>query len=84
MGFIDDISLLTYSDSIERNVKNLEKAYKKCQNWAKSHGARFNPDKSELIHFIGRKRKAQKALITLKGKTIKPSKSIKLLGAHLD
>ena len=32
MGFIDDISLLTYSDSTERNVKNLKKAYKKCLN----------------------------------------------------
>ena len=83
MGFIDDISLLTYSNSIERNVKNLKKAYKKCLNWAKSHGARFNPNKSELIHFTGR-RKAYKASITLEGEVIEPSKSIKLLGAHLD
>ena len=31
-GFIDDISLLTYSESTERNVRNLEKAYGKCLN----------------------------------------------------
>ena len=29
-GFVDDITLLTYSKSTERNVKVLEKAYKKC------------------------------------------------------
>ena len=57
-GFVDDISLLTYSKSTERNVRNLEKAYRKCLNWARTHGSRFNLEKSELIHFIGRKRKA--------------------------
>ena len=82
-GFVDDISLLTYSESTERNVRNLEKAYRKCLKWASSHGSRFNPKKSELIHFIGRKR-VYKALITLERRIIKPSKSIKLLGAYLD
>jgi len=82
-GFIDDISLLTYSESTERNVRNLEKAYGKCLNWARSHGSRFNPEKSELIHFIGRRR-VYRASITLEGRIIEPSKSIKLLGAHLD
>ena len=82
-GFIDDISLLTYSESTERNVRNLEKAYGKCLNWARSHGSRFNPKKSELIYFIGRRR-AYRAPITLEGRKIEPSKSIKLLGAYLD
>ena len=82
-GFVDDISLLTYSNSTERNVQNLEKAYRKCLNWARSHGSRFNPEKSELIHFIGR-RKAYKASITLEKKVIKPSKSIRFLGAYLN
>ena len=83
MGFVDDISLLTYSDSTERNVRNLEKTYEKYLNWTRSHESRFNPKKSELIYFIGRKR-AYKALITLEGRIIKPSKSIKLLEAYLD
>jgi len=30
MGFVDDISLLIYSKSTKRNVRNLEKAYRKC------------------------------------------------------
>ena len=80
---MDDISLHTYSESTERNVRNLEKAYKKYLKWASSYGSRFNSKKSELIYFIGRKR-AYKALITLERRIIKPSKSIKLLGAYLD
>ena len=57
--------------------------YKKCLKWARSHGSRFNPDKSELIHFT-RKRKAVKASINLEGEIIKPSKSIRFLGAFID
>jgi len=83
-GFVDDISLLTYSDSTTRNVQNLEKAYRKCQKWARTHGSRFNPEKSELIHFLGRRRKVYRAPITLEGKKIEPSRSIRLLGAYLD
>ena len=32
IGFIDDINILTYSKSLERNYKNLEKVYRKYQN----------------------------------------------------
>src|SRR5262249_26782015 len=73
IGFIDDISLLTYSKSTERNVRNLEKAYRKYLSWARSHRSRFNPEKSELIYFTER-RKAYSAPITLESKIIKPSK----------
>ena len=84
MGFVDDISLLTFSETTIRNVRNLKKAYRKCLNWARSHGSRFNPEKSELIHFIGRKRGAYDTPITLEGEKIKPSKTIRLLGVYLD
>ena len=83
-GFIDDISLLTYSKSTERNIKNLEKAYRKCLSWARTYESRFNPEKSELIHFLGRKRKARRPPITLEGRVIKPTKSIRFLGVFLD
>ena len=83
-GFVDDISLLTYSKSTKRNVKNLEKAYRKCLNWARTYGSRFNLEKSELIYFIERKRKAYKASIILKEKINKLAKSIRFLGAYLD
>ena len=62
---------------------NLEKVYKKYLSWVRTHEARFNPGKSELIHIIGRKRKVPMASITLKGKVIKPSRSIRFLGVHL-
>ena len=83
IGFVDDINILTYSKSLERNCKNLEKVYQKCQNWATSHGSKFNPKKFELIHFT-RKREALGKAITLEGVTIPPSKDIKILGVFLN
>ena len=53
-------------------------------NPASNLQSRFNPKKSELIHFIGRRRKVYIAPITLEGKIIEPSKSIKLLEVYLD
>ena len=81
--FVDNISLLTFSNTTERNVRNLKKAYRKYLNWARTYGSRFNPDKSELIYFTERK-KAYKASITLEGEEIKPSNTIRILGAYLD
>ena len=58
--------------------------YRKYLNWARTHGSRFNLKKSELIYFTGRRRKAYKALITLKGKVIKPTRFIRFLEVYLD
>jgi hypothetical protein len=85
---VDDVNILTYSTSIKRNCENLEKAYIKCINWAKTHGSKFNPEKSELIHFIKytRQKRLDKMDISLKleGSIIEPSKSIRILGVYLD
>ena len=84
---MDDITILTYSSSTAQNSENLRKVYEKCIKWAKTHGSKFNPEKSELIHFLGRKRgknRANRASINLEGSIIEPSKFIKVLGAYLD
>ena len=83
-GFVDDVTILTYSSSIVRNVQNLEKAYDKCLKWAKTHGSKFNPDKTELIHFSRKRKYPEGASIALEGFTIEPSQEIKILGVYLD
>ena len=80
---MDDINILTASPSIQRNCINLGKAYLKCIEWAGTHGSKFNPEKSKLIHFIGQRRLKTRA-ISLEGSIIEPSKTIKVLGAYLD
>ena len=81
-GFVDDIALLTYSRSVKRNIYTLQKAYQECLKWATSHGSKFNAEKSELIHFT--RRKDSRLGITLEGKTIPPSKEVRLLGVYFN
>jgi hypothetical protein len=38
-GFADDVTLIVYSRTVERNCELLKKAYKKCLKWVKTHGS---------------------------------------------
>lgn len=49
-AFVDDVHLLAFSKSTERNCQLLEKAHEVCIRWAKTHGASFAPQKYELVH----------------------------------
>jgi len=50
-GFVDDTNLVTWGTSAQANCHRLESAHSWCIAWAKRHGARFAPDKYQLIHF---------------------------------
>ena len=50
--FVNDINILTYSESTERNCEMLEKTWKKVVEWAERHDFKFNERKHELIHFL--------------------------------
>ena len=49
-GFVDNVNILTYSESIEQNCKKLAEIHVECQKWARKHGSQFCSDKYKLIH----------------------------------
>jgi len=53
-AFIDDTHILTYGNSTERNCRTLERIHRECEEWSRTHGAKFAPKKYELIHFAKR------------------------------
>jgi len=55
-GFVDDTNLVTWGTLAQANCRRLESAHNQCIAWAKRHGARFAPDKYQLIHFTRRRR----------------------------
>ncbi len=84
-GFMDDINILTYSESTEQNCLKLAEIHKKCQSWAGKHGSKFCPDKYELIHFSRTKKKFNmSAEIKLGDQSIGPKSDIRILGVRLD
>ena len=85
MGFVDDINILTYGKTIERNCQTLSGVHAECERWARKHGAIFVFKKYELIYLIRTPRKFNiTANITFKGRTITPKKHIRILGIQID
>lgn len=50
-GFVDDVNILTYEESMKRNCRVLDEIYDRCEQWSKTHGIKFSKTKHKLIHF---------------------------------
>lgn len=87
-GFIDDTNIIAWGPSEEHNCRRLNAVHRECEEWATNHGARFAPEKYQLIHFTKSRRPAgdpQATSIHIAGQEIRPEqKAIKVLGVWLD
>ena len=84
-GFVDDIHLLAYSRSTERNCEVLHKAHNICLRWAREHGASFAPQKYELVHLSRKPRRHNMAAVmSFEGTDIQPKEAVRVLGLHID
>jgi hypothetical protein len=84
IGFVDDINILTYGYSTERNCKVLEETHRKCQEWAVLSGARFAPEKYELIHFTRARSHNTNATVQIEQLQLEPTEHVKILGVYVD
>ena len=85
-GYIDDINVLTHSNSTEENCRHLAMIYSRCEEWARKHASRFAPNKYKLIHCMRSPRWFNMTIpLTLpNGSAISPVESCKYLGIMLD
>ena len=87
-GFVDDTNLIAWGTSAEDNCRRLSAANERCEAWAKRHGAKFAPDKYQLIHFTRSRRHARDDLATsiqIGEHQIQAEKrAIRVLGVWLD
>lgn len=85
LGFVDDTNIITFSRSTEDNCRALEEAHKECEEWARTHGSHFAPDKYVLTHFTRhRKRFNMEAKVNITGFSGEPSPVVKILGILVD
>jgi exonuclease III len=85
IGFVDDIHVLTYGDSTERNCRTLERIHERCEEWANKHGAQFAPEKYELIHFAKRPKSFNMAVTLKIGQIQKVAMdNVRVLGVQVD
>jgi len=86
-GFIDDTTLVAWSDTAVDNCRCLTNAHNKCIAWAKRYGAKFAPDKYQLIHFTRRRRHSEDLASTVRinGEEAELcQKAIRVLGIWVD
>lgn len=84
VGFADDTNLIAFGRSTEENCRRLERAHRDCLRWAERHGAKFAPDKYELMHFTRKRRFNMGATIDIGGTIVKPASTMRVLGVWLD
>ena len=85
VGFVDDITLIAWGESTEDNCRRLTEAHIQCDWWARRYGARFAPEKYELMHFTRRRtRHNQAATIQIGSRVIEPTRAMRVLGVWLD
>ncbi|GFF80079.1 predicted protein [Aspergillus lentulus] len=84
-GWIDDVYFFTSSTSTEQNCRNLERAHRRAEAWARTHGSKFSPTKYQLMHFTRSRTKVDVAqTMRVADAEIKPAKTATYLGITLD
>lgn len=89
-GYIDDICILTWSESAARNCRFLVEAHRLAETWEKRHASKFAPKKYHLIHMFSKHRSVPRPTgptntsLWLRGVEIKAQSSIRYLGVWLD
>lgn len=86
MAFVDDLTVWVSSPTTRRNINRLKgDIIPMVEQWCKTSGATFEPDKTQLIHFSRNNSHHQnETSIRFQGQTVTPKDEIKLLGLILD
>ena len=84
-GFINNISILTYSLTTEGNCQTIKRTHHACENWAKIYSASFAPHKYELIYLARASRRFNiSASINITGQIVKVTPILKILRLHIN
>ena len=85
IGFVDDVNILAYGTNTESNCRTLSKLHNRCQEWARTHGVSFAPQKYELLHLTKRPKKFNmKSTLQIDQIKITPKINIRVLGVQID
>jgi hypothetical protein len=86
-GFIDDTTLVAWGDTAADNCRRLTEAHSRCIAWAKRYGAKFAPDKYQLMHFTRKRDRNNDLASTVRIDGAEAElcwKSIRILGIWVD
>jgi hypothetical protein len=84
MAFVDDYNAWVTGPAAEANREGIQVIIDRAIEWEKRSGATFEGDKTVIIHFTRRPDRTSTSPFTIKGETVTPSDTAKILGVVLD
>ena len=84
MAFVDDYSAWVTGSSAEANQDGIQAIIDKAMDWERRSGATFEGEKTVIIHFTRRADRTSTRPFTIKGETIAPRDTSKILGVTMD
>ncbi|KAE8551008.1 hypothetical protein EYB25_007240 [Talaromyces marneffei] len=84
IAFVDDYTAWVTGPSAEANRAGIEAVINRALEWERRSGATFEYDKTAIVHFTRTASRSSSTLFTVKGVTVKPKDSAKILGVVMD
>lgn len=84
IAFVDDYSAWVTGWTAEANREGIQAIIDRALEWERRSGATFESDKTAIIHFTRIEERSSERPFVVKGKTIQPQASTKVLGVVLD
>jgi hypothetical protein len=84
IAFVDDYNSWITGPSAEANRDGIQAIINRAIQWERWSGATFEGDKTIIIHFTRRPERIDTSPFTIKGETVVPSGTAKILGVVMD
>jgi hypothetical protein len=81
---VDNYTAWVTGPSAEANCDGIQTVINRALDWEKRSGATFKCDKTAIIYFTRTASRLSGILFTIKGETVKPKDSAKILGVVMD
>jgi hypothetical protein len=84
IAFVDDYTAWVVGPSAEANRAGIQAIIDRALDWERRSGAQFEGEKTAIVHFTRNKDRSSETPFIVKGDTVKPKESAKILGVTMD
>ena len=84
VAFVDDFTAWVTGPTAQDNRKGIEAIIRHALDWEKRSGATFEAEKTAIIHFTRKEKRAHSTPLLIKGQSVQPKEHIKVLSMIMD
>jgi hypothetical protein len=84
IAFVDDYTAWVVNPTAEANRAGIQATIDRALDWEKRSGAQFEGEKTAIVHFTRNKQRSSDTPFIVKGETVQPKESVKILGVVMD